>query len=56
MATDAAHAMVDALSEDDAARIFAASEGILGVEDKKSLLDILESMGGWASVDEDLAT
>ena len=52
MATDAVHMTVDALSEDDAARVFAESEGLRGVTDKASLLDAVEAMGGWASLEE----
>ena len=55
VATDAAQMTVDALSEDDAARIFAESEGLRGVEDKASLLDVCEAAGGWANVEEALS-
>ena len=55
VATDAVHMTVDALSEDDAARRFAESEGLRGVVDKASLLDVTEAMGGWASAEEALS-
>ena len=52
LTTDAVTTTIEAHDEDEAARLFAASEDIDGIESAADLREWAEALGGWCRIHE----